>query len=347
MSLMSNEIFEQPKAMSECYEYNKNTLKDIIVQIKDKNIKSAVFAARGTSDHAATYGKYILEIYNNFVVSLSAPSVITLYGGKPDMSGQLVIGLSQSGEAADVLAVLEKANNDGALTVAITNNLFSPIARTAKYHLYCNAGEEKSVAATKTFMTQIYLLAMLNTILCDDNYILSELLVLPDKIEKLLIPTDIKIKEIIAKFKNIDNCFILSRGINYPIAMEAALKIKETCYVKANAFPISDFHHGPFAMVDSHSSVIMYLPDGPIIADSIEMIDKLNSMKADITIITSNDELLKKYSKTIAIPKTGGLDIISAFYCTMTAQLFALNLCETKNLNPDNPRGLKKITITK
>jgi glucosamine--fructose-6-phosphate aminotransferase (isomerizing) len=151
MTKMLNEIFQQPKVLEGIENENKDTLTALVKELNEKKINHAVLSGRGTSDHAAVYGQYMLGIYKNVVTALAIPSCITLYNGKPDMANDLVIGISQSGEAADALAVIETANSQGAVTVAITDNKQSPMAKIAKYHLYCNAGLEESVAATKTF----------------------------------------------------------------------------------------------------------------------------------------------------------------------------------------------------
>lgn len=346
MTLMKKEIFEQPKMLKECFEFNKSTLEKLVATLKSSNITNVYVAARGTSDHAGIYGKYLIESMLGIPVGLAAPSTVTLYGGKLKLQNMLVIGISQSGKAADVLEIMKNAKECGAVTLSITNTLGSPLAEYTDFHLYCNAGLEQSVAATKTFGTQLYLMAYLACMWAERNDLLKALAEVPSNIEKVL-EKDEEIAEITKRYRFMDECFVLSRGINYPLAMEATLKIQETNYVRAKAYPISDFHHGPFAMLDEGMPVFLYINGGPIKEDSKEMIEKLKNVGADILMVSDDDELLKEGTVSIKIPDTAKEDAIAAFYFAVVAQLFACNLTKVKGRNPDAPRGLKKITITK
>ena len=155
MTKMLSEIKEQPEVLGKLEEINRNTLRALTDELKAKNIKRVLFAARGTSYHACVYGQYLLAIRQGIAAAQAMPSWITLYGSSLLTERDLVIGVSQSGKAADVLAVLEDAQKHGAVTAAVTNDPESPMAKFARYHLYCGAGEEFSVAATKTFSAQM------------------------------------------------------------------------------------------------------------------------------------------------------------------------------------------------
>ena len=156
MTKMEKEILEQPKVLASLKGVNEVTIKNLVSDIKQRDIRMVYFAARGTSDHASIYASYLISTYVGVPTALALPSVVTAYDGKLCLKDALVIGVSQSGKAADVLAVMEKAKQCGALTVAVTNDLQSPMAQFGDYHLYCNAGLEESVAATKTFTSQMY-----------------------------------------------------------------------------------------------------------------------------------------------------------------------------------------------
>lgn len=346
MTLMKKEIFEEPKVMEKCLKTNDLVLKELTDRLKTAKIRNVVIAARGTSDHAGFYGKYIIETMLGIPVGFAACSVLTLYGAKLDLSGMLVIGISQSGKAEDVLEYIEMAKACGAITVTITNTVDSPIAKAADYHLFCDAGLEESVAATKTFGTQLYLVANMAAMWAGRRDILARLTKVPETICQILF-RDEEIAELALRYRFMNEVFVLSRGINYPIALEAALKVQETNYVRAKAYPISDFHHGPFAMVDEGMPVFMYVPDGPIKQDSYEMIKKLQDVGADIFMVSDDDALLCEGDAGFKIPFAEKEDMIAAFYFMAFAQLFAANLAEIKGRNPDAPRGLKKVTITK
>lgn len=346
MTLMQKEIFEQPKALKECYEFNKKTLEELTERLRASDITNVVIAARGTSDHAGIYGKYLIESMVGVPVGLSACSVATLYGGKMNYKNMLVIGISQSGAAQDVNEIIKQAKESGAVTLTVTNTLGSLLAGAADYHLYCNAGEEKSVAATKTFGTQLYLMAHLACMWADNKEGLEALKTVPEYITGVLEKND-EIAELAKRYRFMDECFILSRGVNYPLALEGTLKIQETNYVKAKGYPISDFHHGPFAMIDEGMPVIMYVPNGPVKQDAYAMINKLHDAEADILMVSDDDELLKEGTVSFKLPDAKGNDMISAFGYATFAQLFASNLTTVKGRNPDAPRGLKKVTVTK
>lgn len=346
MTLMQKEIFEEPKALKACYDYNEAELKRLAEKLRNSDICNVYVAARGTSDHAGIYGKYLIESMVGVPVGLAAASTITLYGGKINFKNNLVIGISQSGAAADVLEVIKMAKASGAVTLTITNTLGSPLAEAADFHLYCNAGLESSVAATKTFTTQLYLMAQLAAVWADDKKLSEDLQAVPANLEKFFEKND-EIAELVKRYRFMTENFYLSRGICWPLALEAALKIQETNYVRARAYPISDFHHGPFAMIEEGTPVVMFVPNGPAAEDSKAMIEKLKNVGADILMVSDSDELLAEGTVSFKIPSANGSDAISAFYYAAFAQLFACNLTAVKGRNPDAPRGLNKVTITK
>lgn len=345
MVLMWKEIQEQPEVLERSFKSNQNMIKEIVKELKEHNINSVLVAARGTSDHAGIYGKYIIESEIGLPVSLAAPSIFTVYNKKMKLSNCLVIGLSQSGKAEDVLEVLKNANECGAITISITNNPTSPLAIEAKFHLFCDAGIEKSVAATKTCTTEMYLLAQLIAEWSGNEEIKKELSAIPKSITEMFTENE-NIKNKVERYRLMQECFVLARGINYPIAMEAALKIQETSYVRAKAYATSDFHHGPFAMIQKDMPVIVFAPDGPSLKDVADMIEKLKTSDAEIIIVSNNKEVLEMGNSSFEIPQTNN-DIISPFYNVVFAQMFACHLSILKGLNPDEPRGLNKVTITK
>jgi glucosamine--fructose-6-phosphate aminotransferase (isomerizing) len=277
-------------------------------------------------------------------VSLAAPSVVTLYKGKIDYKGAMVIGITQSGMAEDVRLLIEEAKKQGALTLACTNDLSSPVAKEAEFHLFCAAGEEKSVAATKTFMAQLYLMALLTANLAGDQKLMETLYGLPDNIEGLLSRAE-EIVSVMKDFKHMDRCFILGRGFVYPIVREAALKMQETTYTLSYAYAISDFWHGPLAMVTKGTPVFLYSSGGAVLDDEIKMLDKLKGIGADITVITSDKAIADMADRAVMIPETE--PAVMPFYHVAVAQLFAYGLTRAKRLDPDNPRYLKKVTVTK
>jgi glucosamine--fructose-6-phosphate aminotransferase (isomerizing) len=346
MTKMLKEILEQPVVLAGIEKANEATLKSLVAELKEKKINHAIFSGRGTSDHASIYGQYILGIYQGVVTGLAIPSCITLYDGKLDLQNDLVIGVSQSGKAADALAVLAQANACGAVTVAITNNAESPMAKIAKYHLNCSANPELSVAATKTFTAQMYLIALLTAYWSGNKSLLENLRKLPFITADLLKNYQDKIETHVERFRFMKEGFVLSRGITYSIALEAALKIQETCYIKMKGYAISDFYHGPLAQLDADVPVMIFAPKGKISDDVKAITAKIEEIGIKPLVVTDDPTLCGDAANSILLPNTG-CEATEAFLFAIFAQRFAEYLSLSKGLNPDAPRLLKKVTITK
>lgn len=345
MTKMWEEIMEQPQILKKTIETNNKVIDLLLQEVNTRQISSVVIAARGTSDHAAVYAKYAIETLVGIPVSLAAPSVITMYNKHVNMKNCLVIGISQSGKAADVIEVVRTAAEQGAVTVSVTNFTDSPLAQSSQFHVFCDTGVEKSVAATKTFTSTIFILINFIAKWAKCQELLEELKQVPDIMTELFSKAD-NIQEVVKRYRFMKECFVLARGINYSIALESALKIQETTYIRAKAFATSDFHHGPFAMVERDMPVIVFAPEGPSATDISEMLDKLKNSGADILVVSNNKDLLLKGDCNIEIPKNLS-DYTSPFINVAVAQMFACKLSILKGLNPDAPRGLNKVTITR
>jgi glucosamine--fructose-6-phosphate aminotransferase (isomerizing) len=342
---MWKEIIEQPSVIKVCREQNQVKVKKLSEEIKRRSIVFSYIAARGTSDHAAVYGKYILEIVAGIPTGLAASSVFTMYDGSLNLKNTLLIAVSQSGQAADVLEVLRAAKRAGALTVSITNFADSPLAIEADFHLDCSAGLEKSVAATKTFTAEMLLFAMLASELANHDTLPNQILKIPD-----LISETIKLAEpslgCVERYRFMNECFVLARGVNFPIALETALKIQETAYVRAKAFAVSDFQHGPIAMIDSDIPVIAIAPTGASFTELENIIGRLEENNIEILVISNSKQLLKGRTNAFETAWTDN-DLISPFLNIVVSQMFACRLSTIKGFDPDNPRHLKKVTITR
>jgi glucosamine--fructose-6-phosphate aminotransferase (isomerizing) len=345
MTNMWQEILQQPEVLEGCLKKNRAVIDDIVRDCEKKNIRFAVIAARGTSDHAAVYGKYALEILTGLPVALAAPSVMTMYGRDMAFGGSLVIGVSQSGEASDVIEVINTARRHGAVTAAVTNFPDSPLAEAAEFNLDCAAGLEKSVAATKTFTTELYLLGNLAASLAHDEKLTEEYLRVPDMLRETFRLNE-NIDKDVERYRFMKECFVLARGINYAIALEAALKIQETSYVRAKAYATSDFHHGPMAMVERDMPVIVYAPSGTSSSDIVEMVGRMKEAEGDVLMISDDAGLRALGSRALTVPKAMS-DFTSPFCNAAVAQMFACRLSLLKGLNPDSPRMLHKITVTR
>lgn len=346
MTKMWEEIHEQPRVLEGCLGLNAAVIDATVSQAKSEGVNFAVIAARGTSDHAAVYGKYVLELLTGLPVSLAAPSVMTRYGADLRFEHSLVIGVSQSGEASDVIEVIKTAQRHGAVTAAVTNRPDSPLAQAAGHHLYCGAGEEKSVAATKTFTAELFLLGCLAAKLSGSDAAMKEYAGVPELIRRTFAQSEEDIGDVVRRYRFMKECFVLARGVNYAVALEAALKIQETSYVRARAYATSDFHHGPMAMVERDMPLIVYAPQGPAAEDVKEMTLKLRDAGGDVLMLSDDAGLRGLGACSVSLPKAGS-DLTSPFCCAAAAQMFACKLALLKGLDPDNPRMLHKVTVTR
>lgn len=344
MTYMWQEIMEQPDVLGRCLASNAQTVKDIVAAAKQKNVRFAYYAARGTSNHAGHFGKHCFETLVGIPFASAALSVITLYNGKLDLSEALVIAISQSGKAADALEVIKRGKSQGALTVSITNDPDSPLAKEATFHLFCDAGLEKAVAATKTFTTEAFLLLQLAVEWSGDETLKPLLTEIPDKVA--LVMANDTIRQKAERFRYMEQCFVLARGATYPAAQEIALKIQESTYIAAKAFSVADFTHGPIAMVEENTPVFVLAPNGPGYNDCVAMIERLNEIGAEVLVVSGNANAIQLSPYAIKIPDSEN-DLVSFFVCAVFGQMFACSLSLAKGLNPDAPRGLKKVTITK
>ena len=341
-TLMWKEIMEEPEILRSCAGDNQQTIDKIVAEIKMKEIRHVVICARGTSDNAAIYGKYVFEILTGIPVMLAAPSILTMYKCDVDLKDSLVIGISQSGQTEDVSEVIKASRRQGALTVGISNTAGSPLLQCAEYTLNCSARLEKSVAATKTFLSEMYLLLLIAVSLSENKDVEAQILALPEGLNKLLATAE-TIKNIAQRYRFMKECFVLARGLNYPVALEAALKIQETTYIGAKAFAISDFYHGPLAMVQEDTAIIVFAPKGPSFEEASIFIEKMKDTGADILVISDDEDICKQGNASLLMPVSGS-DIITPFYNAAAAQMLACQLATVKGNNPDQPRGLRKVT---
>ena len=345
MTLMYKEIMESREVFDRCYAVNKPVIAELVKALNRKKPACVYFAARGTSDHACTFAKYLLEIYKGIPCVLAAPSVVTEYDGKLNLKNALVIGVSQSGAAEDVRTLIARGKADGAITVGITNDPASVVAKEADWHLDLSAGPEISVAATKTFIAQICVLTQLVAAWSRSAELSAELRRTPALIAKVL-KTAPEIEKLAPRYRFMTDAFILARGIHYPIAMEMGLKVKETCYVKSQAYPISDFQHGPIAQISTDAPCFVLDLDPHTAADSELILGRLAEKDADITLLTTAEKDDPRAKVTLHMP--AGVTPVSAAFCAViTMQLLANFLSGAKGLTPDAPRGLKKVTVTK
>lgn len=350
------EINETPRIVDEIRSANAGTMREIVKAVKNSGLTNFIAAARGSSNNAVTYFKYLLEVMSNYTVGLSAPSIVTLYHGKINYSGSIILGCSQSGRAEDVLEVLRKGNDQGAITIAVTNDSESPLAKEAKYHLYINAAEQNSFVATKTFNAELYLLLWLAAELSgnrNDQFFLKHLRL---DLEQVLPEIDAITDKYSEKFKDMQNAFIISRGLTYPIALETSLILQETCYMQVNGFAGSEFFHGPLAAVGHETPVIIYCAKNTgdeeiqsiIRADQIKCVEKVMSLKAPVLLVTNDSMLVGRYARcNDAFLNFNLPEEFAIFAFAIFAQMLACKMSYKLGYNPDAPRAIEKNIVTK
>jgi glucosamine--fructose-6-phosphate aminotransferase (isomerizing) len=356
ISKMLQEIRQQPAVLERTLKAElpgSNRLRRLFAKKKPRLI---VLVARGTSDNAAQFGRYLLEIMTGIPVSLAAPSIYTLYHVSVDLRDTLVVAISQSGESTDTNLVLSEASKQRAMTVGITNEPSSTLAKLADHVFLVGAGKEKSVPATKTYTGQLLMLYLLAHAL-GGAIELEKLRCVPEwagaalKMEK-------EIAERAERYRFMDQALVVGRGLNYSNAFEFALKLMETCYVVAERFSSADLLHGPIAMLEAAFPVFLFAPPGVTWTGLAQLLERLVQIRAEMLMITDQSQRAAverfgsgRLGNHIVIPldlaaSRGPRDLYTPIPYIIPAQLFAASLAEVKSLDPDRPRALKKITRT-
>jgi glucosamine--fructose-6-phosphate aminotransferase (isomerizing) len=344
MSFLQSEILEQPAALQRLLKNERDNIESIARVIRQRNPRYVMLAARGTSDNAARYSQYLFGTINALPAALAIPSSYTLYQQPPQLEDALVVAISQSGQSPDIIAVVEEGRRQGALTLALTNIPGSPLAAAADYNIALHAGQEQSVAATKTYTTSLMALAMLASALADDTRRSEELTHVPDWAQTVTAQYDQTLRAA-ERYAYIEYCVVASRGYNYATAYEIALKLKELTYVIAEPYSSADFQHGPLALVEHNFPVVAIVPEGALSAELVEFFQQLKERGADLIMISALEEALKLAQTPLTLP-SGIPEWLSPIVAVVPGQLFALGLTLAKRFNPDQPRSIRKVTLT-
>ena len=345
MSHLSREIHQQPETLSRLLDQQDESAARIAGAIRDRDVCYAVFAARGTSDNAARYAQYLFGSVNRLPVALATPSLFSIYRTPPRLENALVLGVSQSGQTPDIVAVIEEGRRQGAISVAVTNAPESPLARAAEHVLPLGAGEERAVGATKTYTGQLAALALLAAHLAGDGERLRALRRVPDAV-KAALSLEGAIARAAERYAHVTQCVVVGRGYNYATAHEIALKLKELTYVVAEPYSSADFRHGPVALVEHGFPVIVVAPQGAVYGDVLTLTRKLADREAALTVISGQDDALDLARVPLQLPVRLP-EWLSPFSCIVPGQLLALHATLTKGYDPDHPRGLTKVTKTR
>jgi glucosamine--fructose-6-phosphate aminotransferase (isomerizing) len=344
MSLRS-EIFEQPTVLDRLLRTQAGPARDVARSIQRRGVHWILIAARGSSDHAALYAKYLWGSRNGLPVALAAPSLFTLYHTPPQLRGALVVGISQSGQSPDIVSVLAEARRQGAPTLAITNDPASPLAQEAEMVLDLCSGPELAIAATKTYTSQLLSIALLSAALQDRTGEAIEAIERVPELVREVMALDGEIEQAAQRYREMAQCVVLGRGLNYATASEWSLKLKEITSVIAEPYSSADFRHGPVAIVSEGFPVLAVVPDGAVCEDVLALLTSLVEERGVELVALSNHEKALALARTpLRLPALP--EWLSPLVGIVPAQLFCYHLARAMGRDPEAPRGLSKVTRT-
>ncbi|MFZ3559751.1 SIS domain-containing protein [Streptomyces sp. BH055] len=341
--IMTREMHEQPDVLRRLLATGAPRIQDVARRVADRAPRFALLTARGTSDHAALYAKYLLEIRLGLPCGLASMSTTTAYGARPDLRDVLVITVSQSGGSPDLVASTKAAREAGAITLAVTNNPDSPLAAVSEHHIDIMAGPEKALPATKTYTASLLALYLFVEGLRGGDGAAAA--VLPDHADRILARQD-EVRALAARYRFAGRMVITSRGYGYPTAKEAALKLMETSYIPALAYSGADLLHGPLAMVDNISPVIAVVTDGRG-GDALQpVLDRLRGRGADLMVVGPEAQVARACAGFV-LPTDGVAEEVQPVLEILPLQLLAYEVTIARGQDPDAPRALAKVTETR
>jgi len=344
-SVLLSEIAEQPAIIEGLLKAAAPAVERIAADIRGRRLHHVVIAARGSSDNAARYGQYLFGSHNRLSVTLAAPSLFTRYRTPPAMAGALVVGISQSGESPDLISVVEEGKRQGCLTLAVTNVAGSPLAAMADHTIVLGAGQERSIAATKTYTAQLAALAMLSTALAENARWSRELAAMPEHVAAALYVERESVVAAAAALKDAGHGVVLGRGFNFSTAFEAALKAKELAYVAVEPYSSADFQHGPIALVEPGFAAMVFNVTGAVSSEVEGLLREIRERGARPVVFSNEPSSLELAAAPVALP-AGMPEWVSPIAAIVPAQLLAFHLSRMRGYDPDRPRGLKKVTKT-
>jgi len=348
ITIMEKEAREVPELIAKQLQAHDEILAKLSARLKKTPPKYALTIGRGSSDHACTYAKYLLETNLGLITASSAPSVVTVYKAHLHMQDALVLGISQSGKSPDICKMMQIARDDGAITVALVNDLNSPLAKTAEFLIPLAMGEERAVAATKSYIGSLVALAHLIAVCADNEKLLADLKQLPSLLTRTL---ELSWEPAITELRYINNTLVIARGFGFPIAQEAALKLKETSALQAEAFSTAEVLHGPLALIKKNHPYLLFAQMDETLVENIKLAKKITALGGTVILALAGNMPIKATElsevASVILPLPNSLDaildpimIIQAFY-PMVARLAVV-----RGLNPDAPDNLQKVTRT-
>jgi glutamine---fructose-6-phosphate transaminase (isomerizing) len=342
---LREEIHEQSQVAARILAEQRENVERIAAEIKRKDIAYVFLAARGTSDNAGRYAKYLWGAYNQIPLAMATPSLFSIYKKPPRLKNALVVSISQSGKSPDIVSVMAEAKRQGQATLTITNMPDSPLAEYADWTIDVCAGEEKAVAATKSYTSSLMAAAMLSCALSGDEERWEKLNMVPFWLEQVLTKED-QLAYMAQRYRYMEACVVLGRGFQYATAYEWALKMKEMCYVIADPYSSADFQHGPIALVEHGFPVMALANKGEVLGDMLGLMDLLRrEHHVELFTISDDNDALHLANSALALP-AGIPEWISPIVSIVPAQLFTYHLTRVKGFDTESPRSLSKVTET-
>jgi glucosamine--fructose-6-phosphate aminotransferase (isomerizing) len=336
-TLMAAEMAEQPERLRKLIG-RFDEIAERVRSVAPVPVNGISMVARGSSDHAAIYGRYLLEVASGKPVSLAAPSLHTLYGLHVDYRGQLVIAVSQSGSTPEIVQTLRALQDSGGRGVAITNDPGSALAETAEEMIDLGVGEELAVPATKTVTGQFAAFAIMAAALGRAAFTRSELDSVPEWVQSVMDDPG-PVAAAAEALEGTSRLIIVARGYLFAAALETALKLKETCSLFAEGYSAADLRHGPIAAVTRGLPVVAMCVGGPALSDVESLVHDLRTRGAKVLVVGGGEEA--------EVPLPDGLpEALAPIVAVVRGQQLAHELALRLGYDPDSPEGLTKITVT-
>jgi glucosamine--fructose-6-phosphate aminotransferase (isomerizing) len=345
VSWLESELREQPSALATLLEREAAHAREVAEVFRRDDIRYVLIASRGSSSNAARYAQYLLGRANRVPVMFATPSLYTIYEQPPKLDGAIVIGISQSGASPDVASVLAEARRQGRPTIALTNDSGSPLAQQADHVLPLNAGEERAVAATKTYLNSVGAIALLFAAISQDAVALGELGEMPGILEQQ-IALSLETLPPLDEYRDAVGATVVARGVNYGTAFEIALKIRELSGLVVEAYSPADLMHGPIAAIQPGWPVVVVAPTGPARPSVEELSVPLKERGARVIAVSDVEAVLRRaHTKLPLVPRVP--EWLSPMTAVIPGQVTAMRLAQLRGLDIDSPTGLRKVTLTR
>lgn len=344
-TILYRELHEQPETLQRLLDEAGDVTHELARAISEREITHVVIAARGTSDNAGRYAQYVLGARNRLQVALATPSLFSIYAAPPRFNKALVLGISQSGQSPDIVSVLAEARSQGTLTAVITNTPQSDLGRQGDVIIPLHAGEERAVAATKSYTAQLLAIAMLSAALARQERSSQSLREIPSAVAATLQMNE-AIAAVAPRYRYMSHCVVIGRGYNYATAFETALKLKELTYTIVEPYSSADFLHGPLAMVERGFPVLVVAPSGKMTPILAEFLTTVGKRQAEVIAISDEEAILQEARIPLRLPQTVP-EWLSPITAIVPGQLLAMHLAWTRDYDVDDPRAIQKVTETR